>query len=83
MNVIIEIEELVLYGFPAGQHYAIAEAVERELARLVNEQGAPTGLAAAPDASAVDGGAFRLAADARPQQIGAQVARAIYGGLAR
>ncbi len=83
MNVIIDIEELVLHGFPAGQRYAIAEAVERELARLVNEQGAPSGLATAPDALAVDGGAIRLTAGARPQQVGAQVARAIYGGLAR
>lgn len=83
MNMIIEIEELVLHGFPAGQRYAIAEAVARELARLVDEQGVPSGLAAALDAPAVDGGAFRLVAGARPQQVGAQVAQAVYGGLAR
>lgn len=83
MNVIIEIEELVLHGFPAGQRYAIAEAVERELARLVGERGVPPGLAVAQDAAWVDGGAFDAAPGARPQQIGVQVARAVYGGLTR
>ena len=56
---------------------------EAELARLLAEQGAPPGLANGGTVSALDGGSFDVAPDARPHQIGAQVAQAVYGGLSR
>jgi len=82
-NVRLRIEELVLDGFPPGDRYSIAAAVEAELARLLAEQGAPPGLANGGTVSALDGGSFDVAPDARPDRIGAQVAQAVYGGLAR
>jgi hypothetical protein len=40
----LTVEELVLHGFAAGDRYAIAEAVERELTRLLGGQGVPLSL---------------------------------------
>lgn len=56
MNVIIEIEELVLHGFPAGDRYAIAEALTRELSRLIAERLSPNVALAAPGSMKMDFG---------------------------
>ncbi len=82
-NVRLRIDELVLEGFPPGDRHRIAAAVEAELARLFAERGVPAGLRESIALPRVEGGAFELAPPARPEQIGAQVAGAIYGGLAR
>ena len=79
----LRIEELVLDGFPPGDRYRIAAAVEAELARLFAEQGTPPGLTSGGAVPALDGGSFDMAPGARPDRIGAQVALAVYGGLAR
>lgn len=83
MNVKLRIDELVLEGFAAGDRFRIAAAVEAELARLFAEQGVPPRLTIGAVVPSVDGGAFDVAAHARPSQIGAQVAQAVYGGLAQ
>lgn len=81
MNVRLRIEELVLEGFPPGDRYRITAAVETELARLFAEQGIPPGLAGGGTVPMLDGGSFDVAPHARTDQIGAQVAQAVYGGL--
>jgi len=83
MNVRLRIDELVLDGFPPGDRYRIAAAVEAELARLFAEQGTPPGVANRDAMPVVDGGSFDVVPNARPHQIGAQVAQAVYGGLGR
>jgi hypothetical protein len=83
MNVRLRIEELVLDGFPPGDRYRIAAAAEAELTRLFTDRGVPSGLASGEAIPALDGGSFDVAPDARPDRIGAQVAQAVYGGLAR
>jgi hypothetical protein len=82
-NVELHIEELVLRGFASGDRYRIGEAVERELARLLDEQGVPLSLAQGSEVERLDGGAFKVASGSKPEAIGAQVAQAIYGGLSR
>ena len=77
----LHIEELVLHGFPPTDRYALGGAVERELRRLLAEQGLPGWLAGGGGAAGVDGGAFDLAPEAQPDGIGAQVAQAVYRGL--
>ncbi len=61
MNVIIEIEELVLHGFPAGDRYAIAEALTRELSRLVAERLVPDAAPAEPRSMKMDAAPWREA----------------------
>jgi hypothetical protein len=80
-NVELHIEELVLRGFAPGDRYRIGEAVERELARLFDEQGVPPSLAQSVDVSRLDGGAFKAASGSNPEAIGAQVAQAVFGRL--
>ena len=83
MNVNLRIDELVLHGFPPGDRYPIATALEAELARLIGAQGIPTGLANGGSIAVLDAGSFSIATASRPQQIGTQIAQALFGGLSR
>jgi len=82
-SIELHIEELVLHGFAPGDRHAIAEAVERELARLFSEQGARPSLAANLAGARLNAGSFNVAPNADAEAIGAQVAQALYGGLSR
>jgi hypothetical protein len=86
-NIKLHIEELVLHGFPPRDRYVIADAVERELSHLLARQFsgrvASTSLTNDVDQSSLDAGAFHVAPNARPNSIGAQIARAVHGGLAK
>jgi hypothetical protein len=76
MNIIIEIDELVLHGFPATDRYRIGEAVHEELARIFAERGLTEGRPGSAGA-VLDGNTFH-AADMRFATIGAGVAEAVY-----
>ena len=80
-NIELNIDELVLYGFSLGDRYRIGEAVERELTRLLGDRGVPQSLERGGEVANMDGGAFEVATRSRPQVVGAQVAKAVYGGL--
>ena len=80
-RVEIQIDELVLHGFGAGERFAIAEAVQQELARRFSERGLPDALAAPLAIERLDAGAFQAMPGARATSTGANVARAIYEGL--
>jgi len=80
-NIELNIEELVLHGFSPGDRHHIGEAVERELTRLLADRGVPQSLEHGGEIEHVDGGAFEVAPDSRAQVVGAQVAKAVYGGL--
>ena len=82
-NIELNIEELVLHGFAPGDRYRIGEAVEQELTRLLADQGVPESLAQGGEVANVDGGAFEVATGSRADVVGAQVAKAVYGGLRR
>jgi len=82
-NIELHIEELVLRGFAPGDRYRIGEAVEHELTRLLADRGVPQSLADGGEIASVDGGAFEVAPGARAEVVGAQVAKAVYGGLGR
>lgn len=76
----LEIEELVLHGFSASDRFAIGDAVQRELERLITEQGVP-GLAHSVSTDRLDGGVLRIASGTRPQVIGAQLAQKVHEGF--
>lgn len=77
----LHIEELVLHGFPSGDRHRIGEALQRELARLFTEEQTPPALAKSAEIDRLNGGTFRTTGTARPEATGAQVARAVFGGL--
>jgi hypothetical protein len=82
-NIELTIEELVLRGFAPGDRYRIGEAVEQGLSRLLADQGVPESLAEGGAIVSVDAGAFEVAPGSRAEAVGAQVAKAVYGGLRR
>ena len=77
----LHIEELVLHGFAPGDRHRIGDAVQQELARLLTNTETPTSLAKSADIAQLSGGSFQISAAARPETTGAQVARAVFGGL--
>ena len=79
----LHVEELVLEGFAPSERHAVADAFERELTRLLAEHGLPSDAGANAESPSVDAGSVRLAPGARPHAAGAQIARAVYGGLRR
>ena len=82
-HIKLHIEELVLQGFAPGDRYAISEAVERELSRLLTEHSAERSSSSSwrSNTECLDAGAFRVDPRSRPHAIGTKIARAIHGGL--
>jgi hypothetical protein len=83
MNVELRIEELVLHGFVPGDHLRIGDAAERELSRLFTERGVPPSLARGGDTPHLDAGAFEMGPSPGAEAAGKQIARSLYGGMAR
>jgi hypothetical protein len=78
MNIVIEIDELVLHGFPPGDRHRIGEAVQAELARIFTERGLPGAWTDGAEAARLDGGSFDVAAGMPAASIGAGAAEAVY-----
>ena len=81
MNLELSIEHLILPDLPLVHRERVAAALEQELARLWAEQGPPPGVEAG-EPLALSASSVRVAASARPDEIGAQVAQSIYTSLA-
>ena len=79
----LHIEELVLHGFAPGDRHAIGDAVERELTRLFAEQGLASSAMASGERAHVNAGEFHVAPASKAPAVGAQVAKAVHGGLTR
>ena len=77
-SVDLHIDELVLHGFRASDRYVIGEAIERELAQLLGEQGIPNSLQSDDATDEIRGEAFNAAHDMKPPMIGRQIATAVY-----
>jgi len=80
-SVELHIEELVLHGLGSWDQYRIADAVERQLARLLGTGNLPLALAQSAEMARVDGGAFDVAPGSTAETIGGQVASSVFGGL--
>jgi hypothetical protein len=81
VNLELIIERLILPDLPLVFRERVAAALEGELARLWAEQGPPTGVEAG-EPLALSASTIQVAAGARPDEIGAQVAQSIYTSLA-
>jgi hypothetical protein len=79
----VKIGELILHGVTPEAALGIGETAERELSRLLAEQGVPTRLVRSGTLDRVDAGAFARGATASPTEIGGDIARAVYGGISR
>jgi hypothetical protein len=83
MNLELEIEELVLDGFSGVDKDRISHALQMELERLFAEEGVPASIQSGGNAARLDGGSYKAEKGASAEQVGVQVARAVYGGMRR
>jgi hypothetical protein len=80
----LRIGELVLHGFAGVDRYAVSDAIERELGRLLGSGESWQALTAhgkTADGRRIDAGRVSIAAGATPETVGIQIARAIHGGV--
>jgi hypothetical protein len=81
MGIDLHIDELVLHGFAARDRHRIAEAMQRELTRLITADGQASFLKNPRSLEAINGGAFKVQANAKPQTAGIEIARAVYRSM--
>jgi hypothetical protein len=91
-DIALHIEQLIVTGFEGIDRARLAEAVERELSRLLGEGSAGALFRGGGDAGGagtgtgsphLDAGSFVAAAGGSPEGIGAGIARALHAGLGR
>lgn len=75
----LRIDELALEGFDRVDPARLGAAVRAELARLLAEGGVPAAWRRGGGRERLDGGDVRVGPDARPEVLGAHVARAVFG----
>jgi len=83
MNVRIHIDRVVLDGVAvrAADRPHLAAAIESELTRLLGTGGIAPALASGGAVPMVLAPQITLAPDAKPSQLGASIAGAVYGGV--
>ena len=82
-SIELRIDELILHGFAPCNRYAVGDAVERELARLLHEQGIPIWLQSENAADEIKGATFNAAHNKKPRAIGRQISQAVYQGFSQ
>lgn len=84
MNVRLHIERLVLEGLQLrpGEHLIVRAAAERELSRLLSSGGPSPELLSGGAIPRLSVGEIHLPEGHSARQIGRQIARAVYGGIA-
>lgn len=77
----LRIDELILHGFAARDRHRIAAAIERELLRLITQQGFQSLTTMPANTDRLDAGSFQLAEGAKPQILGRRVAQHVFRQL--
>lgn len=78
-NVELHIEELILHDLPYDQRHRVAAAVERELGRMLQEQGIPAGWQ--EGMPPLNSGPVQVNPRQSAESIGQQVAQSVYGQM--
>ena len=77
----VQIDELVLRGFPTSDRYRISEAVETELASLFATHRLPESLKRNGFITSINAGSIQIQPQARAAVVGSTIAQAVFGGL--
>jgi len=85
VNVKLHIDRLVLDGIDlkGAQRSVLQAAVEAELARLLAEGGVGETWAAGGAVPVVRADGFQMSGERNPEQLGRQIAGAVYGGIGK
>ena len=80
-DIEVRIEELILHGFPSEVKTSIVEAAKLELERLLEDKGEPVQLTRDISVENLYIESLDIGDNKKPENIGAQIARILYGGL--
>lgn len=80
-NIDLQIDELILRDLPYRNRQRIAAALKCELTRLITEQGLPPTLAQGGNIPQIDIRNLSIPTHAKPNVIGVEIARQVYGNL--
>lgn len=85
MKINLHIDRLILDGIDldAAQRPVLQAAVEAELGRLLAEGGVGADLAGGGAVPSVRAAGFEMGGEGNPRQLGAQIARSVYGGIGK
>jgi hypothetical protein len=83
MNIQVHIDRLILdrVAVASSRHDELKAAIEAEIVRLLAEQGLAPGIARGGAYAEGRGRTIRPARDARPEELGRQIGRAVYEGF--
>lgn len=79
-DIEIHIDELVLHGFPPADRYQVAEALERELVRLLADGGIPALLRQSGSIPSLTGHETEISMASGEVPSGEQIARTVFEG---
>ena len=80
-SIDLRIDQLVLAGIPHGERFRIADAMNRELTRILSARGLPSTLRNLPAHDRLDGGSIALQQTASGEEMGHLIGRAVYQGM--
>lgn len=85
MKINIQIERLVLDRLPFERHQGplLQAAVEAELSRLITTHGLGESVLSIGAVPATGAPGFQLQSESSATQVGQQIGRSVYGGLAK
>ena len=77
----VQIDELVLHGFPVADRYIIGDALTHELSQLFENNEVDISSTRETHVALLNAGRIFVPSNARPTLIGVQVAKAVHGSL--
>ncbi len=80
-QVELSVDEFVLHGFRPSERFAIGDAFQAEMERILAGTKPGETFRAHRELSRLAAGPITLTVRMRPESVGAQVARAVYGSL--
>ena len=80
-EIVLQIDQLVIEGYPASQRWRIASAIESELGRLLTERGVPPGLLRGGSIPTIQADGFNPRPTDRVEAIGTRLAYTIYDAM--
>ncbi len=83
MAINLHIDQLTLHGFDRIDRNQVGSAVQRELSRLIREQGLPSSLSQTQTIANINAGEFKTGQSSGANSVGTQVAQKIFRGMMR
>jgi hypothetical protein len=80
-SIELNIDQLVLEGFPSRDRYRLSNAIQQGLDRIIRERGIPDSLRENRRIGQINLDSINMQSNQRPEKLGQQVARSIYNSL--